>query len=156
MVMPDSGPPGDEHMRHLVYALAAAGLTFVAGCERADDTPAAVAAEVTAEPAAPTAPVIDAAALGIPMDAGSIADGREIAVTHCSNCHGLDTGDSLRADAPPLRYVLSYYPPESLAEDFRSGIHVGHEDMPDFVFGDLGMDVLLSYLISIQAAPPAP
>ena len=82
-------------MRYLVYALAAAGLTFLAGCNRADDTPAAVAAEVTAEPdaaaPAPTAPVIDAAALGIPADADSIADGRAIAVTHCSNCHGLDT-----------------------------------------------------------------
>lgn len=149
-------------MRHLVYAIAAAGLTLMAGCDRADDTPATVAAEVTAEPdapasvAVPTGPVIDAAALGIPTDAGSIADGREIAVTHCSNCHGLDTDESLRADAPPLRYVLSYYPPESLAEDFRSGIHVGHEDMPDFVFGDLGMDVLLSYLVSIQEATPAP
>ncbi len=149
-------------MRYLVYALAAAGFSLIAGCDRADDTPATVAAEVTPEPdapasvAVPTGPVIDAAALGIPTDADSIADGREIAVTHCSNCHGLDTGESLRADAPPLRYVLSYYPPESLAEDFRSGIHVGHEDMPDFVFGDLGMDVLLSYLVSIQEAPPAP
>jgi len=149
-------------MRYLVYALAAAGFTLMTGCDRADDTPATVAAEVTAEPdapaavAVPAAPVIDAAALGIPMDADSIADGRDIAVHQCSNCHGLGSQDSLRADAPPLRYVLSYYPPESLAEDFRAGIHVGHEDMPEFVFGDLGMDVLLSYIVSIQETPPAP
>ena len=93
-------------MRYLVYALAAAGFSLMAGCDRADDTPATVAAEVTPEPdapafvAVPTGPVIDAAALGIPMDADSIADGRDIAVHQCSNCHGLDTGESLRADAP--------------------------------------------------------
>ena len=51
-------------------------------------------------------------------------------------------------DAPPLRYILSVYPPESLAEDFRAGIHVGHEDMPDFVFGDLGIDVLFCRLLA--------
>lgn len=149
-------------MRPLILALAATGMVLAA-CNRAEDTPATVAAEVPAgpevtlpaTPAATARPVIDAAALGIPMDEGSIADGREIAVHQCSNCHGLDQDASLRTDAPPLRYVLSIYPPESLAEDFRAGIHVGHEDMPDFVFGDLGIDVLLSYLVSIQEPPPA-
>lgn len=148
-------------MRHLVFAIAATGLALTAGCDRTADTPASVAAEPAAEPDiapiidAPAAPVIDAAALGIPMDAESIADGRDIAAHQCSNCHGLDRDASLRTDAPPLRYILSIYAPESLAEDFRAGIHVGHEDMPDFVFGDLGMDVLLAYLVSIQETPPA-
>jgi mono/diheme cytochrome c family protein len=150
-------------MRALILALAATGLTLVAACNQAEEPPATVAAEVPAGPEAslpatpaPAArPVIDAAALGIPMDEGSIADGRDIVVHQCSNCHGLDQDASLRTDAPPLRYVLSVYPPESLAEDFRAGIHVGHEDMPDFVFGDLGIDVLLSYLVSIQETPPA-
>ncbi|MDP1555311.1 MAG: hypothetical protein Q8L84_07635 [Hyphomonas sp.] len=143
-------------MRHLVFAIAATGLALTAGCDRAADAPASVAVEPAAEPVidAPAAPVIDAAALGIPMDAESIADGRDIAVHQCSNCHGLDQDASLRNDAPPLRHVLSIYAPESLAEDFRAGIHVGHDDMPDFVFGDLGMDVLLAYLVSIQETPP--
>ena len=110
-----------------------------------------------AEPAAeaPASRAFDAAALGLPTDADSIADGREIAVTQCSSCHALDQETSPRPGAPPLRYVLSIHNPESLAEDFRAGIHVGHPDMPDFEFGDLGMDVLLSYLISIQETPPA-
>lgn len=138
-------------MRKLVLVLAASAFTLLAGCGRATETPVASAAEPAA---APETPEIDVGALGIPTDADSIADGREIAQNLCSICHGLDQDDSLRADAPPLRYVLSIYRPESLAEDFRSGIHVGHEDMPDFVFGDLGMDVLLSYLVSIQEAPP--
>ncbi len=100
-------------------------------------------------------PLFDAAALGIPSDPESISDGEKIAISHCAICHGPGQQDSLRADAPPLRHVLSLYAPESLSEDFRAGIHVGHEAMPDFVFGDLGMDVLLAYLVSIQEAPPA-
>ena len=149
-------------MRNLILAIAAAGLVSVAGCSKSEDTPVAVAVEpvTAAEPAAavadgPERMVIDAQALGIPTDADSIADGRDIAMHQCSNCHGLDAEDNKRADAPPLRYVLSIYAPETLAENFRSGIHVGHADMPDFVFGDLGMDVLLSYLVSIQEVPPA-
>jgi len=139
-------------MRVMILALAAAtGLPLAAGCNRTEVTPVSVAAEV---PASPAAPLFDAAALGIPMDADSIADGRDIAVHQCANCHGLDQDASLRPGAPPLRHVLSIYPPESLAEDFRAGIHVGHPDMPDFVFGDLGIDVLLSYLVSIQEVPP--
>ncbi len=137
-------------MRHLVLAIAVTGLALVAGCERDTEAPPAAAIE----PA--SASVADGASLGIPMDADSIADGRDIAVHQCSNCHGLDQEASRRTDAPPLRYLLSIYAPESLAEDFRAGIHVGHDDMPDFVFGDLGMDVLLAYLVSIQETPPAP
>jgi len=142
-------------MRYIAIALIAAGLGGLAGCDRGAETAPAPEPETAAVAAEPAAPVIDTAALGIPTDAESIADGREIALHNCSNCHGLDQDASLRADAPPLRYVLSIYNPASLAEDFRNGIHVVHEDMPDFVFGDLGMDVLLSYLVSIQEPPPA-
>ncbi len=147
-------------MRHIFISLACLGAVSVSGCERFAATPpaepaAAPAAGATPEALLPPLPLFDAAALGIPADPDSIADGRTIAETHCSNCHGLNGDASLRADAPPLRYILSQFPPETLAEDFRNGIHVGHEDMPDFVFGDLGMDVLLAYIVSIQEAPPA-
>lgn len=141
-------------------ALAAASLLVMAACgqspaERADP-PASLAEEAEAPPPAESAgPLFDVAALGIPTDADSIADGRAIAEMHCAACHGLDAEPTPRTDAPPLRHVLSLYAPDNLAEDFRAGIHVGHEDMPDFVFGDLGMDVLLAYLVSIQEAPPA-
>lgn len=142
----------------LPIAIIATGLLILAGCgQKAPEPDAPAVPEPTAQAAAPlpSAPVFDVEALGIPMDEGSIADGKAIAETHCAICHAMGNEASLRADAPPLRYVLSYYSPENLAEDFRAGIHVGHEDMPDFVFGDLGMDVLLAYLVSIQEAPPA-
>jgi mono/diheme cytochrome c family protein len=140
-------------MRPILTAFAALALLSAAACEKPAETPIAAPVEPAAEapPLARPGFEIDPA---IPMDADSIADGRNIAETHCAICHGLDQDASLRADAPPLRYVLSIYPPDSLAEDFRNGIHVGHEDMPEFVFGDLGMDVLLAYLISIQETPP--
>lgn len=137
-------------MRPLLLAFSALSLTAMTACNKSEDLPAPVA-EVP-EPA--PEPAIDIEALGIPMDADSIADGEAIALSHCSNCHGVGDADSLRADAPPLRYLLAQFPPEALAENFRYGIHVGHEDMPDFVFGDLGMDVLLSYIVSIQETPP--
>ncbi|OZB17894.1 MAG: hypothetical protein B7X53_05005 [Hyphomonas sp. 34-62-18] len=140
-----------------VSLLLAAGLMMIAGCERqAVEPPHVPSPGVGLEtPAEPAGPLFDAEALGIPMDEASIADGKAIAETHCAICHGMGQDASLRADAPPLRYVLSLYSPENLAEDFRAGIHVGHETMPDFVFGDLGMDVLLAYLVSIQETPDA-
>ncbi|ABI78263.1 cytochrome c family protein [Hyphomonas neptunium ATCC 15444] len=134
-----------------VLMLAACGREAAAPSNEPAPAPPVEAAEVA--PAEPAGPVFDVAALGIPMDEASIADGEAIAQTHCAICHGLGQEGSLRADAPPLRYVLSLYSPENLAEDFRAGIHVGHEDMPGFVFGDLGMDVLLAYLVSIQETP---
>ena len=139
----------------LPFLLAAAGLMVMAACGQKTPEPPHVPAgtETLPEPEAPAAPLFDTEALGIPMDEASIADGKAIAETHCAICHGLDQEASLRADAPPLRHVLSLYSPENLAEDFRAGIHVGHETMPDFVFGDLGMDVLLAYLVSIQETP---
>ena len=91
---------------------------------------------------------------GIPTDAQSIEDGRKIATTHCAICHGLGQDESLRADAAPLRYILSGYPAEKLQENFEAGVKVGHEDMPDFVFGPLGSDVLLAYIVSIKEPVP--
>lgn len=140
-------------MRSYLPALAALAFLGAAACEKPAETPVSVPVAPAADTADTPAPAfeIDPA---IPTDPDSILDGRSIAAENCAACHGLDQDTPPRTDAPPLRYVLSIYPPESLAEDFRNGIHVGHEDMPEFVFGDLGMDVLLAYLISIQEAPP--
>jgi mono/diheme cytochrome c family protein len=89
--------------------------------------------------------------VGIPADAGLIADGRAIAEAQCAGCHAIaKTGESPRTDAPPLRHVLDDYAPEALAQDFREHIHVGHADMPDFDFGTRGTDALLAYLVSIR------
>ena len=82
-----------------------------------------------------------------------IESGREIVEAQCSVCHAVGTDDqSQRMDAPPLRIVLTGYPPDALAEDFREQVHVGHPDMPDFDFGPLGTDHVLAYLISIQVS----
>lgn len=90
------------------------------------------------------------------MRAGQISDGQSIVEAECTTCHAVGTiGESPRLDAPPLRYVLSNYDPEALAEDFREGIHVGHPDMPDFDFGPQGTDAVIAYLQSIQVDQPA-
>ncbi|KCZ93752.1 c-type cytochrome [Hyphomonas johnsonii] len=93
----------------------------------------------------------------IKTDAQSIADGRVIAEAQCSNCHALDNDPKIRPeDPPPLRYLLAQYNPDTLSQDFQDGIHIGHEMMPEFVFGPLGAEVLLAYIASIQQEPPAP
>lgn len=87
-------------------------------------------------------------------DAAQIAEGLSIVTTNCTSCHNVGTsGDSPRADAPPLRTVLANYNAESLADDFREHIHVGHPDMPDFDFGPKGTDEVIAYLKSIQEKP---
>ena len=83
-----------------------------------------------------------------------IAEGKAIVQAQCSSCHAVGlSGQSPRVDAPPLRTVLANYNAESLADDFREHIHVGHPDMPDFDFGPQGTDEVIAYLKSIQEDP---
>ncbi len=87
--------------------------------------------------------------------AQQIDEGRGVASAVCANCHGLDQQDALRADTVALRHVLDNYDPDTLHDSFEEGLKVGHPDMPQFHFGPLGADVLLTYLKSIQEAEPA-
>ena len=89
-----------------------------------------------------------------PGEAAQIAEGLAIVQANCASCHAIGvTGESPRNDAPPLRKVLANYNVESLADDFREHIHVGHADMPDFDFGPKGTDEVIAYLKSIQDNP---
>ena len=84
-------------------------------------------------------------------EAAQIAEGLSIVQSNCASCHAIGvSGESPREDAPPLRTVLANYNAESLADDFREQIHVGHSDMPDFDFGPKGTDEVIAYLKSIQ------
>jgi mono/diheme cytochrome c family protein len=86
-----------------------------------------------------------------PDQAAHIAEGRAIVEANCASCHSVGiSGISPRQDAPPLRTVLATYNAESLADDFREAIHVGHPEMPDFNFGPKGTDEVIAYLKSIQ------
>ena len=118
---------------------------------------ALVACADTSAPAGPkpgVAQVENLGMTGLPV-AEEIALGRNIASQQCAGCHGLDKGDAVRPDAPPLRQLLADYDDEALAEDFRDGIKVGHPDMPQFLFGPKTTDLLLAYLVSIQEPEPA-
>jgi len=77
--------------------------------------------------------------------------GQELVMEKCASCHSVTkSGASPRSDAPPLRTVLSLYNSESLADDFRVHIHVGHPDMPNFNFSVKETEGVLTYLKSIQ------
>ena len=85
------------------------------------------------------------------IQAGLIADGQMIVEENCATCHAIgETGESIRTDAPTLRTVLAGRDTEALRADFREGIHVGADDMPDFDFGPLGTDAVIAYIESIQ------
>lgn len=85
------------------------------------------------------------------IQAGLVADGFAIVEENCTTCHAIGaSGESPRYDAPPLRTVLKDRDREALSDDFREGIHVGADDMPDFDFGPLGTDAVIAYLASIQ------
>lgn len=85
--------------------------------------------------------------------AAQIADGRAIAERECASCHALDQSTlSARADAPPMRDLLTRYDQDVLANDLIEGIKLGHADMPQFDFNVLAADALVAYLRSIQPA----
>ncbi|MAK60394.1 MAG: hypothetical protein CMK09_05405 [Ponticaulis sp.] len=89
-------------------------------------------------------------------DAGMISDGLAIVEEHCTACHAIGlSDDSPRTDAPPLRTVFADLDPEAIAADFREGIHVGANDMPDFDFGPKGTEAVIEYVKSIQTSVPA-
>ena len=84
-----------------------------------------------------------------------IAEGRGIASTMCAGCHGMDDDEEgVRGNTIALKYVLNRMDPETLHSNFEQGIKIGHPDMPEFVFGPLGSDVLLAYLESIREPDP--
>ena len=138
-------------MRHLLIALFPLALTLAA-CEdvEAPETTEPEVAEAAAPEAVPEEPL---GITGAPLSQ-EIAEGREIASHQCANCHGMDKEDALRADAPALKYLLANYDADTLKVNFESGLKVGHPDMPEFVFGPLGSDVLLAYIESVQEPLP--
>jgi len=85
------------------------------------------------------------------FDVSFLEDGKNIVETQCLVCHSVDgSQESPRSDAPPLSTVLASYNPDTLADDFREHVHVGHPDMPDFDFNVKQTEGLLAYLTSIQ------
>ena len=85
------------------------------------------------------------------FDVSFLEYGKKITEDQCLVCHSVDgSQDSPRADAPPLSTVLANYNPNTLADDFREHVHVGHPDMPDFDFNVKQTEGLLAYLNSIQ------
>ena len=88
-----------------------------------------------------------------PPRSPQVLEGQALVAENCIVCHSVNSSESSPRDgAPTLDRVLENYNSESLADDFREGIHVGHPDMPDFDFGAKGTDEIVAYLISIQRA----
>lgn len=94
----------------------------------------------------PAAPPPDAEA-----DAILVAEGRALAVAHCSSCHALDgIAESPNPAAPPMTDLLDRYEADRLADDLIDGIRVGHDEMPEFDLPVTAADALVAYLKSIR------
>lgn len=108
---------------------------------------AAAAACTPAAVAPPAAPAL----LEAPGDI--IADGRAIAEAQCASCHAIGaSGESPRADAPPLRIILEGESLDAIKADFTEGLHLGHKDMPAFALNPQGVDALFAYVESLRSA----
>lgn len=82
-----------------------------------------------------------------------IVRGAGIVQEHCSRCHAVGPADeSTHKDAPPFRFVVQKYPPETLAEALAEGIMVRHPDMPVFVFKPEEIEAIIAYLATL--GPP--
>jgi 2-(1,2-epoxy-1,2-dihydrophenyl)acetyl-CoA isomerase len=85
------------------------------------------------------------------LRAGDAAEGQKVAQSLCSSCHAVGASDdSPNAKAPPLRNVLSTYPPATLVRDLRNAVAISHRNMPTFHFGEGHADDLVAYLVTIQ------
>lgn len=78
-------------------------------------------------------------------------EGKQFVEEHCASCHAIGkSGPSPYEKAPPFRDIVKKYPVENLAEAFAEGISVGHQAMPEFQFEPEKIDMLLSYLASLN------
>lgn len=83
--------------------------------------------------------------------AGDPINGQRMAQDLCAACHAVGaTGDSPRADAPPLHTVLAGYPADQLTADLQSAKHIAFLRMPQFHLGDNGGADLVAYIESLQ------
>lgn len=118
------------------HGLLACAVMAAGACATAPAQPTAVSADATRPPS---------------DEEVAIEQGRMIALTQCAACHAIgETGDSPRADAPPLRRVLARYDRDALEIDLMEGMRVGHSEMPRFTFDPRTVGPLLIYLESIQ------
>ena len=88
---------------------------------------------------------------GAPSDAALIEQGRAMASSQCAECHAVGAqGASPNESAPPLRTVFDRTYRTRLAEQFRNGLPVGHDDMPRFEFTSDEITALMAYLQDIE------
>lgn len=87
-----------------------------------------------------------------PYIEGLQSEGQIIVAANCLSCHSLNTAPpSPHAYAPALSTVLANYSEQALFDNFRSGIHVGNEDMPTFDLTVSQSDAVIAYLKSIRS-----
>lgn len=81
-----------------------------------------------------------------------VESGRAIAQAGCASCHAIgEAGASPLAGAPAFRHMRARYRFDVLAEELRSGIHVGDARMPAVTLSVQEIDALIAYLGALEA-----
>lgn len=76
--------------------------------------------------------------------------GASLVEDNCLTCHAISSDSaSPNTLAPSLATVLENNSADVLFDDFRTGIHLGHETMPTFDFSIQETDALVAYLKAI-------
>lgn len=137
-----------------------ARLAILRGLMLEDDLRSASAARKSVQQPEPE--LVALAARFEPADAGpSLAQGRHIAMTVCSECHGSDLGGDAVEGGPDLA-IAGAYGPEDFRRLMRTGVPPGGRDLGIMaetaredlkVFTDREIDALHAYLAARAAMP---
>ena len=88
---------------------------------------------------------------GASAGGGEAELGRAFAEAECSACHAIgEDGESPLKDAPPFHEIVTFYPPESLAEALAEGIVTGHPGMPQFELEPDQIGDFIAYLETLM------
>lgn len=89
---------------------------------------------------------------GVSASAEQFQLGQALTSENCVTCHAVSSGSaSPNPGAPALSEVAATYSSDVLFDDFRTGNHVGGEEMPIFDFTIQETDAIIAYLDKIYA-----
>ena len=85
-----------------------------------------------------------------------IAQGAQLALAKCGQCHAVGLSDeAAHPITPPFRELYEDFPIPMLADALATGVISGHDEMPMFEFTHEDARALLAYIDSLQPDKPS-
>jgi mono/diheme cytochrome c family protein len=87
--------------------------------------------------------------LAQPLDSGSIASGRQVAITICANCHEISpTTYPTTVVGPKFEDVANL--PSTTALSLKVFLRSNHNRMPNFILSSTDTDGVIAYILSLK------